>query len=141
METTQRYLLRLLPMGRRGLLPAATELGGHAWTKLPRGVWRQPSSPGVPELRSGQGRRLRRGASDLPGSGGRRRLPGRRGRCHVLGTVPAVPSGGRLTARARSPARPLLDRDPLDVALEGDDVEILRTEDVQAGRRGPTWTS
>jgi hypothetical protein len=24
-------------------------------------------------------------ASDLPGSGGRRRLPGRRGRCHVLG--------------------------------------------------------
>jgi hypothetical protein len=45
-------------------------------------------------------------ASDLPGSGGRRRLPGRRGRCHVLGTVPAVPSGGRLTARARSPARP-----------------------------------
>jgi len=27
-------------------------------------------------------------ASDLPGSGGRHRLPGRRGRCHVLGTVP-----------------------------------------------------
>lgn len=32
-------------------------------------------------------------------------------------------------------------RDPLDVALEADDVEIPRTEDVQVGRRGPTWTS
>src|ERR1017187_2654603 len=122
METTQRYLLRLLPMGRRGLLPAATELGGHAWTKLPRGVWRQPSSPGVPELRSGQGRRLRRrGASDLPGSGGRRGLLGQQALCHVLGTVPAVPSVGRLTARARSAARPRLDLAPFDVALEGDD--------------------
>src|SRR6266571_5291152 len=37
----------------------------------PRGAWRQPSSSGLPELRSGQGRRLRRSASDLPGSGGR----------------------------------------------------------------------
>jgi len=34
-----------------------------------------------------------------------------------------------------------LDRDPLDVALESGDAEILRTEDVQAGRRGPAWTS
>jgi hypothetical protein len=35
----------------------------------------------------------------------------------------------------------LLDRDPLDVALEDDDAGILRAEDVQAGRRGPAWTS
>ena len=35
----------------------------------------------------------------------------------------------------------LLDRGPLDVALEGDDAEILQAEDVQAGRRGPAWTS
>jgi hypothetical protein len=35
----------------------------------------------------------------------------------------------------------LLDCDAIDVALEADDAEILRTEDVQAGRCGPTWTS
>ena len=34
-----------------------------------------------------------------------------------------------------------LERDPLDVALEADDARILRAEDVQAGRRGPAWTS
>jgi len=35
----------------------------------------------------------------------------------------------------------LLDCDAVGVALEADDVEILRTEEVQVGRRGPTWTS
>lgn len=60
---------------------------------------------------------------------------------YLAGLQPPVPSGGRLTVRARSPARPLPDRDSLDVALEADDAEILRREDVQAGRRGPAWTS
>lgn len=103
----------------------------------PRGAWRQPSSPGVPELRSGQGRRLRRGASasclDPVDDAG---YLVDEADVTFWGLCPAVPSGGRLTVRARSPARPLLDRDPLDVAREADDVEILRTEDVQVGRAG-----
>ncbi|MET7718232.1 hypothetical protein [Streptomyces sp. NPDC005407] len=58
---------------------------------------------------------------------------------------------GRLCPRCRPEAgwprghahrlAPCTDRDPLDVALEADGVEILRAEDVQVGRRGPTRTS
>ena len=53
-----------------------------------------------------------------------------RGRCHVLGTVPAR------TDRARSPARPLLDHDPLDVAPEAGDAEIRRTGTPRPARAG-----
>jgi|HubBroStandDraft_3_1064219.scaffolds.fasta_scaffold362480_2 hypothetical protein len=58
-----------------------------------------------------------------------------------------APNSTAVTANPRS-ARgtiacpvPVLDLDPVDVAPELDGVEILRTEDVQVGRCGPTWTS
>jgi len=111
-------------------------LAGHGrWPRspspsgLPRGAWRQPSSPGVPELRSGQGRRLRRwhptclDPVDDTGYLVDEADATFWGLCRSAIRRPA-------TARARSPARP---RPSRRRAGGG--------RCVQAGRRGPTWTS
>jgi hypothetical protein len=55
--------------------------------------------------------------------------------CRPEAAKPRLNRAGTLTGSTQ------LDRDPLDIALEADDAEILRTEDLQAGRRGPTWPS
>ncbi|CAA9344117.1 MAG: Transcriptional regulator, Fur family, partial [uncultured Frankineae bacterium] len=90
----RRARLRLPPGGVRRAArvdrsgPGAAHPAG--WLARPlRGAGRgQPPPRGVPHLRSGAGRRLRRRRRPLPHRLRRRRLPHRRGRGRLLGALP-----------------------------------------------------